>query len=346
LTSSQQIGYVAGYYKYWGNNTDRIDFCGTEAHPRDFDNSLWHGYVKDGMVYNSTGQVIDSSLKDVDPNTTNSKDISDFTQVFKTGSTLGPVALTHAWNLDVVRYDDGTIAILGQARAQGTCGTEAGYGNTNCDPDKRLLYFRFDGTSWKGTYLVKAGPKLYFTEEDYTGGGALDPDDPNTIFISSTFDPRDDTTQTPKHEIYQGTTCDHGATWTWTPITHDSTVDNIRPIVPKWDAKHTALAWMKGTYTSAQSYTMQIVGLVSPASPASEVDAAGAGADASRADDDATLDAADGGADASRADGNATPEVGDSSDGGGDDPTEAAPSNDAGDGASSTADDAASSTTD
>src|SRR5438876_307282 len=54
LTSSKQVGYVAGYYKYWGNNTDRIDFCGTEAHPRDFDNNLWHGYVKGVQVYNST----------------------------------------------------------------------------------------------------------------------------------------------------------------------------------------------------------------------------------------------------------------------------------------------------
>jgi hypothetical protein len=263
LTKSKQIGYVAGYYKYWGNNTDRIDFCGTEAHPRDYDNNLWHGYVQDGKVYNSTGEVIDSSLKDTDTTTTNAKDISAFTQVFKTGSSLGGVALEHAWNLDMVRYDDGTIVILGQGRAKGTCGTTEGYGKTNCDPDKRILYFRFNGTSWKGTYLVKAGPKLYSTEEDYIGAGALHPDDPHTIFISSTYDPRDDKTQTSKREIYQGTTCDNGVTWQWTPITKNSTVDNIRPIVPKWDSMHTALVWMKGTYTTAQSYSMQIVGLIS-----------------------------------------------------------------------------------
>ena len=262
LTDSKQVGYVAGYYKYWGNNTDRIDFCGTEAHPRDFDNNLWHGYVQDGKVYNSTGQVIDSSLKDTDTTTTNSKDISAFTQVFKTGSTVGTVALEHGWNLDMVRYDDGTVVILGQGRAKGTCGTTEGYGKTNCDPDKRILYFRFDGTSWKGTYIVKAGPKLYSTEEDYIGGGCVHPDDPHTIFISSTYDPRDDKTQTAKREIYQGTTCDNGATWQWTPITKNSTVDNIRPIVPKWDSKHTALVWMKGTYTTAQSYSMQLVGLI------------------------------------------------------------------------------------
>ena len=37
------------------------------------------------------------------------------------------------------------------------------------DPDKRILYSRFDGTSWKPTYLVKAGTKLYASEQDYTG---------------------------------------------------------------------------------------------------------------------------------------------------------------------------------
>ena len=57
LTSSQQVGYVAGYFKYWGDNTGRIDFLGTEAHPRDNDNSLWHGYIQGGKVYNSVGTL-------------------------------------------------------------------------------------------------------------------------------------------------------------------------------------------------------------------------------------------------------------------------------------------------
>jgi hypothetical protein len=39
-------------------------------------------------------------------------------------------------------------------------------------------------------------------------------------------------------------------------------MDNIRPIVPKWDSSHTALLWMRGTYTSAQSFATQIVGVV------------------------------------------------------------------------------------
>ncbi|HTQ07015.1 MAG TPA: hypothetical protein VMI54_24320 [Polyangiaceae bacterium] len=262
LMDTKQVGYVAGYYKYWGNNTDRIDFVGTEAHPRDDDNSLWHGYIQNGMVYNSSGTVIDSSLKDANSTTTNSKDISAYTPVFKTGSMAGNVKLCRMWDHDIVRYADGTIAILGQGRAD-TCDSTP----TGSDPDKRMIYSRWDGTSWKTTYLVHGGPKLYQTssddEQDYIGLAALVPDDPTTIYVSTTYDPRTDTTTAgAKHEIWRGTTCDNGATFTWTPVTQNSTKDNLRPIVPKWDSTHTALLWLQGTYSSAQSYQLAIVGTI------------------------------------------------------------------------------------
>jgi BNR repeat-containing family member len=248
LTASPQTGYVAGYYKYWGNGVDRIDWVGTEAHPRDDDNSLWHGYIQGGKVYDSLGNVVDSTLGDG-----TAQDVSKYTQVFKTGTTINGVVLNHMWNHDIVRYADGTIAVLGQGRVNGT-GTD--------DPDKRIIYSRFDGKSWTTTYLVKGGHKLYADEQDYIGLSALDPDNPTIIYVSTPYDPRDDTTMSAKHEIWQGTTCDNGKTFSWTPVTQNSTADNIRPVVPKWDASHTALLWMQGTYTSAQSYNMKIVGLV------------------------------------------------------------------------------------
>jgi hypothetical protein len=259
LMDTMQTGYVAGYFKYWGNNTDRIDFVGTEAHPRDADTSLYHGYISGGKVYNSTGTVKDSSLMDSNATTTNSVNINTYTPVFMTGASVKGVKLCRMWNHDIVRYADGTIAVLGQGRADNCTSTPSG-----SDPDKRMIYSRFDGSSWKTTYLVKAGAKLYASEEDYTGLSALDPDDPHTIYISTPYDPRDDTTLTSggKREIWRGTTCDNGATFTWTQLTARSTMDNIRPIVPKWDSSHTALLWLRGSYASAQSYTTSVVGVV------------------------------------------------------------------------------------
>jgi hypothetical protein len=65
-----------------------------------------------------------------------------------------------------------------------------------------------------------------------------------------------------KKEIWKGVTCDGGATFDWEPVTANSQMDNLRPVVPKWDASHTALLWLRGTYTSAQSYSFKVVGLV------------------------------------------------------------------------------------
>jgi hypothetical protein len=262
LSSSPQVGYVAGYYKYWGNNTDRVDFLGTEAHPRDFDNSLYHGYVSGGKVYDSLGNVLDTSLKDTSSTSTNAADITKYTTVFKTGSTVNGVTLCRMWNYDIVRYADGTVGVLGQGRTNECTSTPA-----NSNPDKRAIYARFDGSKWSATYLVKMGPSLYAAEEDYTGLAALDPDNPHVIYISTVYDPRDDTTMTAHHEIYEGITCDNGATWKWAPITQNSTVDQLRPIVPKWDSSHLALLWLQGTYTSAQQYSLKIVGLVKTSNP-------------------------------------------------------------------------------
>jgi hypothetical protein len=253
LTYTPLTGYVAGYYKYWGNNSDRIDFLGTEAHPRDNDNNLWHGYMQGGKIYNSSGIVIDDALAGT-RDTSSAKNIDAFTKVFATGSTVGSVKLNHAWNYDIVRYDDGTVAILGQGRV---------VGSSTSDPDKRAFYGRFDGTQWKLTYLAKMGSKLYSSEEDYTGLGALDPDDPHIIYLSTPYDPGTDAmASSGKHEIWEGVTCDDGASWKWAPITQGSSQDNLRPIVPKWDAEHTALLWMRGTYTSAQNFNTAVVGTI------------------------------------------------------------------------------------
>jgi hypothetical protein len=112
------------------------------------------------------------------------------------------------------------------------------------------------------------GDRLYRgtdkSEQDYTGLGALVPGDPNTLYISTPYDPRDPTgsTTTPWYEIYKGVTSDGGADWNWSAITQNSTMDNLRPIVPAWDSSHAALVWFRGTYTTAQNIDAAVVGLV------------------------------------------------------------------------------------
>jgi hypothetical protein len=72
-------------------------------------------------------------------------------------------------------------------------------------------------------------------------------------------------------------TSDGGATWTWTPITENSTVHNLRPIVPDAHGGDTTVLWFRGTYTSAQSIDAGVVGIVERSgealAPVSYVDA-------------------------------------------------------------------------
>jgi hypothetical protein len=259
LTASAQQGYNAGYYKYWGNGVDRVDFFATEAHPRDADTSVFHGYVKGGKSYDSLDKEIDADIFDGE-----APQITQFTKVFSHGGMLNGVTLNALWNFDIARYDDGTIGVLWQGRM-------GARGKDNQNPNHRIAYSRFDGTKWTSTYLVRGGRTLYanqsnandnWWEEDYLGGAALDPDDPHVVYVSTPIDPRDDETTYDVHEIWKGVTCDDGATFTWTPVTMNSPHENLRPAVPKWDTKNTALLWFRGNYQTAQMYDAEVVGIL------------------------------------------------------------------------------------
>ncbi|HEX2477598.1 MAG TPA: hypothetical protein VHK01_22770, partial [Lacipirellulaceae bacterium] len=170
------------------------------------------------------------------------------TRVFATGTPFGSTTMRRAWTIDVDIDDAGQPYAVFQARA-----------NDN-NTDHRYFYARFNGASWAVHELAKAGGFLYAAEDDYTGLAALVPGDPNRLFISTKIDPRTNISM-PRYEIFEGTTTTGGASWTWAPITFNSTVDNLRPIVPEWDDEHTALLWMRGTYTTYTNYNLDIVGL-------------------------------------------------------------------------------------
>ncbi len=256
LTASPRQGYTAGYYKFWGNNVDRVDFFATESHPRDTDTSVYHGYVEGTKSYDSLGIEKDDNILDTD-----APEITEFTRVFPAGGTIDGKTLHKLWNFDIARYDDGTIGVLWQGR-EVQCADK-----NNCDPKHHVLYSRFDGTEWTSTYLVKGGRTLYrnktdWWEEDYLGGAALDPDDPHVIYVSTNIDPRNNSTEYPVNEIWKGVSCDDGASFAWTPITMESPDENLRPVVPKWNAQNTALLWFRGNYQTAQMFGTEVVGII------------------------------------------------------------------------------------
>lgn len=249
LLTEQKLGYVNGYTKYASNGVDRIDFLTTEHHPRDFNNSIYHGFIQGGRLHRSDGSVVENDLfkSPGHPQT-------ELTRVFAADSIFDGVKMTRAWTISICLDGGGLPYGLISARANDEPE------NTNFQ-DHRFFYVRYDGKQWRVFQLAKAGACLWDAEQDYTGLAALNPSDPNVVYISSTINPRDDS-QLPVHEIFQGKTADGGQTWTWRAITRNSTVDNLRPLVVAWDRDNSLLAWFRGTMSRSQNYDAAMVGLL------------------------------------------------------------------------------------
>src|SRR5699024_2920902 len=159
----------------------------------------------------------------------------DLTRVLASGSTWGGAIITHAWTTDLRRFADGTLVALMTARADDTLGTDTSRRET--DPiDHHFLWavLRPGESDWQVHHLAHAGPQLLAHEEDYTGLGTIDPEDPGALWISTVVDPRDGTAL-PVHEIFHGRTSDAGESWPWTPVTEGSTVSNFRPFAVPGD---------------------------------------------------------------------------------------------------------------
>ncbi|WP_338689386.1 hypothetical protein [Haloferula helveola] len=248
-TTTSTSTYSNGYFVFSGNGVDRIDFMCTERHPHDFNNSIYHGYIRAGKSYDSFGNVIDGDIFDgVAPAP------ADFTPVWTT-SAVTSTSYHHGWTMEIEVIDGGIYGLF--TTRYGTASTQGQSG----DADHRLFYARCDGSIWHTHELCRMGDGLHTGQRDYTGLGSIHPNDPSLIYISAEHDPRDDTAL-PKHEIFKGVTDDQGATWTWTPVTENSTVDNLRPMIPKWRQGSTALLWLRGDYPYQRDYDQSPVGII------------------------------------------------------------------------------------
>ena len=244
------------YVRYAADPSGRIQLITTEQHPLDFANRIYHGAVVAGHLRRSDGSVVDGNLFDavaVAP--------EQLTTVF-----AGTKA-DHAWPIDL------QVDAAGHPFAVFSVYTQPASPSTPSPAGRQRYYYaRYDGRTWRVHHMAEAGTPLYADELFYTGLAALHPNDPDRVFVSTDVDPA---TGVPvvsaadgqsHHELFEGVTSDGGATWTWMAVTADSTVDNLRPIVPIWDAERTALLWLRGTYTTYKDYNLDVVGIISTGS--------------------------------------------------------------------------------
>ena len=241
------------YMKYRNTKDGKwIHVVATDQHPRDFDNSIYHGVTDGRQLLDSFGRVVDADLSDQ--------------------AAVAPLVLSLvfqgdadnvAWMVDVEVDDQDrpVIAFSVQKDGRGKPPREGGL-------DHRYHLARFLDGEWVQHEVAFAGERLYPFEDDYTGLMAIDPQDVNRVVISTnahpvTGEPLMSNADGRRHyELFEGTSKDDGATFEWTPLTANSLVDNIRPVIPSWDADRRVVLWMRGTYRSYTDWSSRIVGVV------------------------------------------------------------------------------------
>lgn len=119
----------------------------------------------------------------------------------------------------------------------------------NDDKSQHQYYYaKWTGSTWHLTSLADGGGRFHSsnTEYCYSGGEAIDPENPNVIYLSI---PTVGTSGDKVHEIWRYTLDEKGTVIEKKQITCNSKKNNVRPfIIPGSSASPMRLVWMNGDY--------------------------------------------------------------------------------------------------
>ena len=136
--------------------------------------------------------------------------------------------------------------------------------------DLRYGWARWEGDRWQVEAIGYAGTRLYAPEVDYAGLVAIDRADPEVVYASTNADPATgeplrSAADGQRHwELWRGARGRPGEPWSWTPLTHDSAVDNLRPVARDAGPRGTVVIWLRGAYRTYVDYDLEVVGVVLP----------------------------------------------------------------------------------
>jgi hypothetical protein len=212
--------------------------------------------VRDGAMFKTDGTKVGTLSTSTDTTVAT----WDFTKIYQ--GTPDSVA----WMVDVELDRAERPYVLFSTQVDGR-GLPRGQGGL----DLRYHYAWLDAGGWHHEEIAHAGTRLYPDEDDYSGLGALDPNNPGVLYISTDADPP---TGAPlvssadgkrHYELFRGERGANGK-WTFTPFTRNSAFDNLRPVIPKWNDRRTAIAWMRGSYVHnhGEWYSSVVAAIVPP----------------------------------------------------------------------------------
>jgi hypothetical protein len=191
--------------KVASNDNQTIHFAFTDGHPRnEATNSIYYMVYKKGQFLKANGESI-ISWEDLPLDPAACDIVYDAT-----------ITSEKAWIWDIAPDENGLPVIV--------------YVRFKDDHNHVYYYASFKDGNWFNHELVNSGSWFPHTidgeierEPNYSGGLVLDHQDPSRIFLS-----RD---KNGIFEIEQWETHNKGEDWTITPITENSTNDNVRPFV-------------------------------------------------------------------------------------------------------------------
>src|SRR3989454_11659966 len=132
------------YLKYAFDGVGTIHFVMTENHPRNYDNSLYHAFIRDGSIYlsNGTRRAKLSETTETDLNAW------DLTKVFQGD----PDNVAWMSDLELDAQQRPYVVFSVQKDGRGLPRGQGGF-------DHRFDYARWDGSAWRGAAIAPARPR-------------------------------------------------------------------------------------------------------------------------------------------------------------------------------------------
>lgn len=220
------------YAKYTSNGKDKIYFTYTTAHP---DNQ------QPNYIYANYIDINHLQLKDIQGNLlSNIADgpfrvaaNHDYTVAYPTTVVDNANMRDWVWQIALDREEKPVIAMV----------------RINSDKSKHDYYYaQWTGSEWRKTFLCHAGGHFHqtpTTERCYSGGMAIDTEQPNEIYCSLPIDGKNGKV----YEIVKYTIDKDGQVSDSIQITKNSAKNNSRPyIIPQSADSPLRLIWMNGDY--------------------------------------------------------------------------------------------------
>ena len=223
------------YAIYASNGKDRIHMIFTDGHPRnEKTNNVYYVCYRDGAFFKADG----TRICGVDELPIRPAQADLVYDAKKTG--------VRAWIFDLA-FDESDRPVLAYTRLPE-------------ETDHRYHYARWNGQQWLDTELCAGGkwfpqtkPDQKETEPHYSGGLALDSNDPSVVYLSRPVEG--------VREIERWTTADGGKSWKSEAVTAGSKFDNVRPfVVNDHEPDGPTVLWMNlhGRYVHFTDYLTAI----------------------------------------------------------------------------------------